>query len=303
MIDLNPSPVESVEAFGLRLFLKRDDLLHPDFSGNKARKFHYWLRREFPGVRRILSYGSVQSNALYSLSVLARMRGWELHYYVDHIPSWLGEHPVGNYKGALENGTRFFVGEEIPLEIDDETLRIEEGGRQREAEEGIALLGEEIESWRRERGIGRLTVFLPSGTGTTALYLQKYCTLRAPRISVATVPCVGGGDYLREQFGMLERERRFWPRILEPERRYHFGRLYREFWQIWLELYRQTGVEFDLLYDPLGWKILRQRRGELEGEILYLHQGGLRGNESMWMRYERIYGPQTIFSKARSTKR
>ena len=290
MIDLHPSPVESIEAFGLRLHLKRDDLLHPDFSGNKARKFHYWLRREFPQIRRVVSYGSNQSNAMYSLSVLARMRGWRFEYYVDHIPEWLREHPAGNYRGALENGTVFVVGEK-PRRIDDgETLWIEEGGRQPEAEEGIRVLAEEIEVWRRERRIGKLTVFLPSGTGSTALYLQKCFSLHAPEIAVATTPCVGESAYLKRQFAMLEADRRFWPRIIDLKRKYHFGNLYREFWQIWLELQRETGVEFDLLYDPKGWLALREHRTGLEGEILYLHQGGLRGNESMKMRYERKFG-------------
>ena len=289
MIPLHPSPVESIEAFGMRLYLKRDDLLHPDFSGNKARKFHYWLVREFPKVRRIVSYGSPQSNAMVSLSVLARMRGWELHYHVDHIPSWLRENPVGNYRTALENGTRFFVGEEIPPIGDEETLRIEEGGRQSEAEEGIAVLAEEIEAWRRERRIGRLTLFLPSGTGTTALYLQKWFRLHSQEVEVVTTPCVGGAAYLEEQLGMLESDRRFWPLIVDLPKKYHFGRLYREFYELWLELYRQTGVEFDLLYDPKGWLTLLEDRDKKEGEILYLHQGGLGGNESMLPRYRRKY--------------
>jgi 1-aminocyclopropane-1-carboxylate deaminase/D-cysteine desulfhydrase-like pyridoxal-dependent ACC family enzyme len=190
----------------MRLHLKRDDLLHPDFSGNKARKFHYWLVREFPGVRRILSYGSPQSNAMYSLSVLARMRGWAFEYHVDHIPAWLRENPVGNYRRALENGTHFIVGQKPKRSDDGETLWIEEGGRQPEAEEGVARLAQEIEAWRQAEGIERLTLYLPSGTGTTALYLQKWFRLHAPGIGVLTTPCVGGAEYLEEQFGMLEGE-------------------------------------------------------------------------------------------------
>jgi 1-aminocyclopropane-1-carboxylate deaminase/D-cysteine desulfhydrase-like pyridoxal-dependent ACC family enzyme len=81
---------------------------------------------------------------------------------------------------------------------------------------------------------------------------------------------------------------------VETGRRYHFGRLYREFWQIWLELQQQTGVEFDLLYDPKGWLALRENRAAAEGEILYLHQGGLPGNESMKMRYERKFGSPSL---------
>ncbi|ADV46614.1 1-aminocyclopropane-1-carboxylate deaminase [Nitratifractor salsuginis] len=290
-----PTPVESIVIEGKHFYLKRDDLIHPDFSGNKARKFHHWLRADLPRIKRVVSYGSVQSNAMYSLSVLAKMRGWEFHYYVDHIPGYLREHPVGNYRAALENGAVFNEKIEMRNEkFGEETLFVEEGGRQPEAEEGIALLAGEISQWQRENGIEKLTVFLPSGTGTTALYLNKsFSTLNTQRsdltTKVVTVPCVGDARYLRKQFAMLEPDEDLWPRIVDLPRKYHFGKLYREFYQLWLELYRQTGVVFDLLYDPKGWQTLLQYREDLDGALLYLHQGGLKGNESMLPRYRRKF--------------
>ncbi len=293
-----PSPVEEFFFDGRNYFLKRDDRIHPDFSGNKARKFHYWLRRELPGISRLVSYGSAQSNALYSLSVLAKMRGWEMVYFVEHIPELLRRAPAGNYRRALENGVRFVVrpgrGEALGKAAreyarDVGALFVEEGGRQREAEEGIALLAAEIRHWKRERELDRLTLFLPSGTGTTALYLGKHL---AGDAEVLTTPCVGDADYLRRQFSLLERDRRHWPRILETERRYRFGRLYREFYEIWLEL-RDHGVEFDFLYDPKGWLVLREAASRIGGPILYLHQGGLPGNESMLPRYRRKFPEMT----------
>ena len=291
---LLPSPVERIEFEGRKFFLKRDDLIHSDFSGNKARKFRYWLHRDLPRIRKAVSYGSVQSNALYSLSVLARMRGWEFEYFVDHIPGWLRENPVGNYKAALENGTVF--NEKIGMKNEkwgEGVLFIEEGGRQQEAEEGIGLLAEEIVDWQREAGIERLTVFLPSGTGTTAFYLEKSLRLLTPHSSllthVVTVPCVGDAAYLRKQFAMLEGDVSFYPGIVDLPKKYHFGKLYRELYEIWLKLKKQCDVEFDLLYDPKGWLTLLEHVGKMEGEILYLHQGGLKGNESMLLRYRRKY--------------
>jgi 1-aminocyclopropane-1-carboxylate deaminase len=290
-----PTSVERMRFADRDYFLKRDDRIHPDFSGNKARKFHHWLRAELPRVRRVVSYGSVQSNAMYSLSVLAKMRGWEFHYYVDHIPGLLREKPVGNYRAALENLTIFKEKTEMRNEKHgEETLFVHEGGRQPEAEEGVALLAEEIVQWQRESGIEKLTVFLPSGTGTTALYLQKsFSTLNAQRsdltTNVVTVPCVGDAVYLSKQFALLEPDEDLWPWIVDLPRKYHFGKLYREFYQLWLELYRQTGVQFDLLYDPKGWLTLLRHRENLDGVVLYLHQGGLKGNESMLPRYRRKF--------------
>ncbi len=48
-----------------KYFVKRDDLLHSDFSGNKARKFYYFLKNNLQGIEKIISHGSNQSNAMY----------------------------------------------------------------------------------------------------------------------------------------------------------------------------------------------------------------------------------------------
>jgi 1-aminocyclopropane-1-carboxylate deaminase len=50
------------------------------------------------------------------------------------------------------------------------------------------------------------------------------------------------------------------------------------------------GVEFDLLYDPHGWLTLLENPEIFKMPILYIHQGGLIGNESMLARYIRKYG-------------
>lgn len=82
------SPIEEISFNNQKYFIKRDDLLHPDFSGNKARKFYYFLKNDFPSIKKIISHGSAQSNAMYSLSVLAKLKGLKFDYYVDHIASF-----------------------------------------------------------------------------------------------------------------------------------------------------------------------------------------------------------------------
>jgi len=73
------------------------------------------------------------------------------------------------------------------------------------------------------------------------------------------------------------------------EKKYHFGKLYRDYYKIWLKLRQQTGVEFDLLYDPKGWMVMMAYPEIFTEPTLYIHQGGLIGNESMLPRYERKY--------------
>jgi len=285
-IELKNSPIETYFFNGEKIYIKRDDLLHPDFSGNKARKFYYFFKNEFPKVKKVISYGSAQSNAMYSLSVLAKLKGWEFEYYVEHIAEYLRENPHGNYKHALENGMKILVGRTAPCPTNDPTiLFVEEGGRDVYAEYGVKILADEILEWKKEQGIDELNIFLPAGTGTTALYLQKNS-----RDKVFTTPCVGSVEYLKKQFFMLEQNENFHPRIITPSKKRHFGKLYRESYKIWLELQNKMGVEFDLLYDPHGWLTLLENPNILKTPTLYIHQGGLMGNESMLARYQRKYG-------------
>jgi len=291
-IELKNSPIESHFINEQKIYVKRDDLLHTDFSGNKARKFFYYLKNEFPKVKKVISYGSAQSNAMYSLSVLANLKGWKFEYYVEHLADYLKENPHGNYKHALENGMQLHVGRGILTPTEDETiLQIEEGGREPYAEYGLKILADEILEWKEEQGIDELNIFLPAGTGTTALYLAKaFVGVRIPRPTVFTVPCVGSEEYLKKQFLMLEENESFHPTIISPSKKRHFGKLYRESYNIWLKLRHEMGVEFDLLYDPHGWLTLLENPELFEKPLLYIHQGGLLGNESMLKRYERKYG-------------
>lgn len=292
---ISNSPIDTITFQNHTLYIKRDDLLDAQFSGNKARKFYYYLLQDFPKIRKIVSYGSSQSNAMYSLSVLAKMKGWAYEYYVQHLSSYLRENPHGNYKYALDNGMQLLVSEAIPKreEIEsEEVVFVEEGGRQEEAEIGIRCLASEIKLWQKAKGIAELNIFLPSGTGTTALFLQKHLLQIDSRYQahVHTVPCVGDTFYLKEQFQMLEPEVMYHPNIVNPKKKYHFAKLYQESYKIWLKLRDETGIEFDLLYDPVGWLTLLDTPQIFEKPTLYIHQGGLIGNESMLARYQRKYG-------------
>lgn len=281
-----PSPFEKYNLHEKTLYIKRDDLLDTHFSGNKARKFHYFLHHEFTDIKRVVSYGSNQSNAMYSLSVLAHMKGWEFIYFCDHIPSFLKENPMGNYLHALQNGMKIF---ETAKRYEDahgyaskDTLMIEEGGRQREAEWGIMHLAKELTHDIHTADIKNPYIFLPSGTGTTALYLQKHLN-----IPVITCCCVANARYLEEQWEMMGEKRCFFPQIVQSAKKYHYGKLYPELYAQWKEVQDCIGVTFDLVYDPVGLKTLMEHLPSLDGTPIYIHQGGILGNVSMLERYKR----------------
>ena len=278
------SPIHEVVFNKQKYFIKRDDLLNSDFSGNKARKFYYYLINDFPDIKKVVSHGSSQSNAMYSLSVLCKLKNWQFDYYVDHTASFLKENPIGNYKYAIKNGMNI-IESEVPDFFDKETLFINEGGALVQASHGIEVLANEIKLWINQNNIKDIKVFLPSGTGTTALFLQKYLPFE-----VLTCPCVGNEEYLKKQFEVLEKKNH--PLILKTDKKYHFGKLYKEFYEIHNNLLTQTNIEFDLLYDSLGWicfeNYVKQLK-EANTTFLYIHQGGIIGNESMYDRYKHKY--------------
>ena len=267
-----------------RYFVKRDDLLHSDFSGNKARKFYYFLKNDLQGIEKIISHGSNQSNAMYSLSVLCKLKNLKFDYYVSHLPDILSKNPNGNYKEAVKNGMNLIIGE-VPTSFQENELFIAEGGAIKEAKYGIEMLANEIKSWAKEQNIEakKLKIFLPSGTGTTALYLQQYL-----QFEVLTNSCVADDDYLKKQFFALEDKNH--PTILKKDKKYHFGKLYIEFYLKHLEILKQTNIEFDLLYDSLGWIVFEEFVKNLENKddyiFLYIHQGGVLGNKTMIERYK-----------------
>jgi 1-aminocyclopropane-1-carboxylate deaminase/D-cysteine desulfhydrase-like pyridoxal-dependent ACC family enzyme len=286
MIKYNP-PIEKHTFENQTIYIKRDDLLSKEFSGNKARKFAYYLEADFPNIHRLVSYGSNQSNAMYSLSVLAKLKGWKFDYYIRSLPEHLKHDPHGNYKYALENGMNLIVQEKKPKKDEFntiDTLFIEEGGREEYAKYGLKILANEIIDWKKEQGFESIHLYLPSGTGTTAFYLQKHLEDR-----VFTLSCVGDSSYLQKQFEMLEKSALEYPTILTPSKKRHFGKLYRESYNIWLKLQTQMNIEFDLLYDPHGWLTLLENVHIFDKPTLYIHQGGLLGNESMLRRYKRKY--------------
>ena len=285
-MNFSPSPFEFYSFQNHPLYLKRDDLLDKDFSGNKARKFYHFLVRDFPKITRVISSGSNQSNAMYSLSILARLRGWEFIYICDHIPTFLKEHPIGNYHAALQNGMNIIESaqreETVQAFLDEKTLLVSEGGRQKEAEEGLLLLAQELIKDVQDHTILDPYLFLPSGTGTTALFLQKHLPFQ-----VYTCPTVGDSAYLQKQWNMIEHSLERYPMILEPIKKYHYGKIYPELYQTWEKVKNELNVAFDLVYDPVGWKVFLEHFPHLKGTPIYLHQGGLLGNASMEERYKR----------------
>jgi 1-aminocyclopropane-1-carboxylate deaminase/D-cysteine desulfhydrase-like pyridoxal-dependent ACC family enzyme len=194
----------------------------------------------------------------------------------------------GNYANALSLGMqhkeirdelyRDFIAS-LSITLDEKTFLIDQGGAVQAAKEGLAVLADEI---REEVALSKeyqdiKAVATPSGTGTTALFLA----LALPEYTIYTTPCVGDSAYLKEQMEALHTlpENLI---ILEPKKKYHFAKPYLEFLNIYDKLKKESRIEFDLLYAPGMWLALLEQTDE---KLIYVHSGGVSGNESMLQRY------------------
>lgn len=220
---------------------------------------------------------------MFAIAALCKIKKWNFYYYTKPVALHVKENNFGNLYAskklgmkhieiALDEYRNFIM--DLRFNLDEKTLVLDQGGADKLAQRGLELLAKEIE----DSSLHVKSIAVPSGTGTTALYLALALS---PEYTVYTVACIGSSDYLKEQMQSLHKI----PDnlvILEASRKYHFAKPYPEFYQMYSKLL-DTGVEFDLLYAPLMWKTLLEYDME---EIMYIHSGGVSGNKSMLERYK-----------------
>ncbi|UCM99769.1 1-aminocyclopropane-1-carboxylate deaminase [Sulfurimonas sp. SWIR-19] len=279
------SPLSKIILEEREFFVKRDDLIDPCLAGNKYRKLYTLLNTPDHIYDTLISYGGTQSNAMLALAALCQKKKWKFLYYTKKLSATQKEEHSGNYAHALKLGMQHreiendFYKEFIAslrFHVNAKTCFVDQGGAVQEAKAGLKVLAQEIQE--QSRGLHVKAVATPSGTGTTALFLA----LALPEYRVYTTPCIGDSSYLKTQMRALAEI----PDnlvILEPKRKYHFAKPYKEFYEIYSALHVK-GIEFDLLYAPAMWQALLEQTSE---KIIYIHSGGVSGNESMLERYRK----------------
>lgn len=291
LIPLEYSRIDKLNFFGKTIFIKRDDLLDPIIGGNKARKFYTLINSSKDKLKKLTSFGGVQSNAMLALSFICYKKGWTFEYYVKKIPQLLFKNPTGNYELSLKYGTIFYeLGydnfyqkiEQIRVSLKEKELFIPQGGACELAEEGLKILAYELNNFIKYYDLKNPVIVCSSGTGTTVFYLCKHLLDNA---IIVTVPSVGNGFLLHEQFkrlGKIKKE----PIILNSSKKFHFGKPYKEFLDLYLEL-KRLGFEFDLLYDIRTLLSLKEHLNYfLNNELIFIHSGSTIANVSMLERYK-----------------
>ena len=212
---LLPSPVEALDderldAAGVRVLLKRDDLIHPDLPGNKWRKLKYNLEAaEAAGAARLLTFGGAYSNhiravaaagALFGFETIGVIRG-EAHDPLNPSLQFAVDH--GMRLEYLDRQTyRRKTGPDVLDRLDAEHgdfYLVPEGGSNALAVRGCAeLVGEIDEDFD--------VVCCGVGTGgTLAGIAAGLAPGRDPRQRAIGFSSLKGGDFLSDDVAALQR--------------------------------------------------------------------------------------------------
>lgn len=273
-------PVQGPAGQNIRLFLKRDDLLHPEISGNKWRKLKYHIHAaKQANLETLLTFGGAYSNhiaataaagAEFGFTTVGIIRGEKVDNPTLALAGKHGMqlHFVSREQYRNKDTPAFMAGLRSGL---PPFHHIPEGG----ADE-LGVMGcEEILDGETE---GFNYICCACGTGTTAAGLAR---AKLPEQCLIGFSALKGGGFLQEEISRLA------AKPLENfslQTRFHFGGYARVTNEL-IEFITNFKVETGILLDPVytGKMMFGIAAMAREGtfapgsRILAIHTGGLQG--------------------------
>ncbi len=198
---------ERITRFGVRLFLKRDDLINPEIPGNKWRKLKYnVVAARDQGASTLLTFGGAYSNHIRATAVA----GYYFGFGTIGVIRGEGHRPLNESLAyAARKGMSFYYMDRGTYKVKDsprvlDTLReqfgdfylIPEGGSNSAAVRGCAELPEEID-------IDFDVVCCACGTGGT---LAGISLGLKPGQKALGFSALKGDDFLKEDVAHLQRD-------------------------------------------------------------------------------------------------
>jgi 1-aminocyclopropane-1-carboxylate deaminase len=292
---LHPSPVMAYDLFeGITFHVKRDDLVHPQISGNKWRKLKYNVLKAYEsGCNTLLTFGGAFSNHLLATAKAAQLAGFNSigivrGEHADEQNSTLSEAvhcgmqlikvPVSEYN---ERNNYHYL-DQLRLEFPDAWI-VPEGGANYEGVLGCTEILKEI-------GEHYDVITCAVGTGTTAAGLILSNQTPA-RIACFSVFKETGRlrSMIEGQMGLVLNDKETltdYQNDMEIIEGYHFGgyaRVNDTLRTFAREIYQRYALPLDLVYTAkllYGISDLVQEGHFPKGSrILMYHSGGLQGNK------------------------
>lgn len=293
-----PTPLEKLNhadflAAKIEVYIKRDDLNHPQIQGNKWHKLkHNLAEAQRLHKTQLITFGGAFSNHIaataaaakqYGFSSLGLIRGDELAEQPDNWSATL--------KTAHNNGMALqFLSRKVyrqksqPDFLQQLALKhpqawiIPEGGTNQFAIDGFKSLASDL----KQQCPDWTYIITAVGTGGTLAGLGKYLNI-SPQQQVLGVPAIGNADYLTEVINA-------WIEAGDQSKNWSFLNLntpirYGKITPVILQMQQQFKVDFNVPLDPiytakmvLGfYQALAENRFPPHSKIILLHTGGLQG--------------------------
>ncbi len=300
-----PSPVQAMPADELfpghsAVFIKRDDLIHHYFSGNKYRKIKYNYLEFMKGdYREIIAFGGAFSNLLYTLSFLSARAGIPMTFYIrgdgfdpsNPTLSTIQRNGVKlefvqreAYKSKAESG---LINELIQKHPD--AFFIPDGGSNPFAIPGAAEIVTEI---RDQLGFDPDHIVMDMGTGGTFCGVMQALPQKTQLTGIPVLKGVDWQNTFREVLGQPDfRIDHARVRIIED---YHFGGFAR-FNQQLINFVNDFSLKYGMPVDPIYTgklffaltDLLSQNYFGMAKTIVCIHSGGSQGIAG----FNYIHGP------------
>ncbi|MBP7184198.1 MAG: 1-aminocyclopropane-1-carboxylate deaminase/D-cysteine desulfhydrase [Saprospiraceae bacterium] len=297
---LNNSPSQEViHAAALKqkvsLFFKRDDLLHPIVSGNKARKLKYnLLQANQLGKSNIVTVGGAFSNHLLATAFAAHQCGFTSKAYVRGEAS-SAQNPTlsacAKFGMQLEFVSRtFFRNEKDNISIEERDYFVPEGGSSRLACEGVAEVIDEIQNDTNH--LQPNYIICACGTSSTYSGLVLGADKFGLDAEVIGVPVLKGNFHRdtilqnHQEWGInLHRA----PKLWEGFHGGGYAKADKKLIDFINQFRLETGIPLDPIYTgKLVFAVFEMMQNNFfqEGDrILIYHSGGLQGIDGWNLRY------------------
>jgi len=266
-----------------KLWVKRDDLIHPLVSGNKWRKLRLVLEdARYQGKNTLVSFGGAWSNHLFALAVAAEALGFKAVAFIRGDELQNDDQSLARYR---QHGMELLPVSRIDYRdkpvlfqkyfgTHPDAYFIDEGGASPLAEEGCKdIIAENaIENWT--------DIWLPVGTGTTSKGIASFLAENKQNTRLHGVLAVQSDEFHQKLQTELTNMYPFSELHLPPNGP-RFGKFSDTQLAIGLDWYIQTGIQPDPIY---GLKTLEAIYNQLEKQnpgdsarVLWIHTGGLQG--------------------------
>ena len=292
-----PSPLEKLDlsSFGVnqKVYIKRDDLIHPIVSGNKWRKLNYNFRFYFDNnYSGVISMGGAFSSHIQSLSLICSLKKIPCVIFIrgqkPKIPNdILRQCEMNNTKLVYLSKKDYSNNKtvhDIKMNNWPNYFFIPEGGSNRYGIEGCQEIINEIDIEYDE-------IFCEVGTGTTLAGLASSCNKNK---KVCGVVVLKGAEKINDQieknyFNLFNQSLNNNIKYLHQ---YHFGGYAKhsmELINFILIFYKETDIKTDPIYSgKLFFALIDQLKKDDDQNktIIVLHSGGLSGIPGYENRYK-----------------